>query len=967
MRIHRWLIIISLLQAFASQLLADSTRTGLESDTLLARNFIQKAEELTKTARYDSSNIFYERAGLIYKRAAESVADTSLWESYVKCLSNTGDNLRRQGDYEAAMKYLTDAVSIGLKKIGRMNLQMAATYNILGALYFNQSDFDQALEFFIKSLDIKIRMLGEDHQQVGYAYNNIGIIYRNKGDYDNALVYYKKSLALKIKFLGERDQSVANTYSNIGLVYRFKGDNPSALTYSNKALAIYLELTGENHPYVAGIYHNIAVIHSNLGHADAALEDYQKSIDIKIKLLGENHPELATSYNGLGSHYYSIGKYQPALDCFTKALEIKRQYVPEKNPDIAYIYYNFGKVYKELGQLDRALAYVQKSIISLISAFDDTVISANPELDEVLSENFLMLALNFKAELLHTRFASVTKDLADLNLSLATCQLASSLIDKLRSSYQAELSKLFLGEEATGIFENAIETAFELYEKTGENSYKETAFMFAEKSKSAVLLESLQESKARQFAGIDDSLLEVEKTLKIDLVDTDTQIQKELQKQAKGDSLRIRQLQDQRFELITAYQTLMQEIENRYPEYYALKYQTQSAPASDLQSRLDDDSGMLEFFMGDSAIYVFVISKSQFDFIKLSKDTTFARTIDLLVESLKKLDGAKYIRSSFEIYTRLIHPLERQLAPIKKLIIIPHGILYKIPFEALLTKNPASAERNHFTKYPYLIRRFEVSYHYSATLYAYSLQKSRAGSVFAQTEFAGFSPVFSSETKNGTILASTRSALASGDSSEVYRAITLDGKRFNELTYSEEEVKQIVRLFQKKKKAAAGYFHKDASEGTFKATVGSCNIVHIATHGIVNEEKPQLSGIIFSQPSDFDFVEDGILYSGECYNLELNASLVVLSSCESGLGKLVRGEGLMALTRGFLYSGAANIVVSLWKVSDNHTSQLMVEFYKKLLAPESYSRALRDAKLQMIKKPDTAFPKSWSSFVLIGT
>ena len=236
----------------------------------------------------------------------------------------------------------------------------------------------------------------------------------------------------------------------------------------------------------------------------------------------------------------------------------------------------------------------------------------------------------------------------------------------------------------------------------------------------------------------------------------------------------------------------------------------------------------------------------------------------------------------------------------------------------------------------------------------------------SKKDFLGFAPVFSDEEKNGYILASNQQILNLENSDPGVRAAIIDGQRFSELSFSEKEVSAIVKLFDKTDKNSIGYFHSDASEENFKNHAAKYKFVHIATHGLINEDKPKLSGVIFSQPTDSTFVEDGILYSGEAYNLDLNADLLVLSSCESGIGKLVRGEGLLALTRGFLYSGARNIIVSLWKVSDKHTSDLMVELYKQILSGKTYSKALREAKLQLIRNPATAFPKSWSSFVLIG-
>lgn len=194
----------------------------------------------------------------------------------------------------------------------------------------------------------------------------------------------------------------------------------------------------------------------------------------------------------------------------------------------------------------------------------------------------------------------------------------------------------------------------------------------------------------------------------------------------------------------------------------------------------------------------------------------------------------------------------------------------------------------------------------------------------------------------------------------------MDGEHFNELHYSAGEVKSIAGMFESKGAPGRGFFHDDASEDNFKSNAGKYRYIHIATHGLLNEEHPELSGLIFSQPKDSIFAEDGILYSAECYNLELSADLVVLSSCESGVGQLLKGEGLMALARGFLYSGARNIVHSLWKIDDKNTSVLMIELYKNILAGKNQAEALRLAKLKLIQNQATAFPTTWSCFILIG-
>jgi CHAT domain-containing protein len=230
--------------------------------------------------------------------------------------------------------------------------------------------------------------------------------------------------------------------------------------------------------------------------------------------------------------------------------------------------------------------------------------------------------------------------------------------------------------------------------------------------------------------------------------------------------------------------------------------------------------------------------------------------------------------------------------------------------------------------------------------------------------FIGFAPVFKDTGKNSDFFANRSFAERSGMSD--VRSITLDGKTFNELKYSDEEITSIGTTFRQHALSAASYLNEEATEENFKTYAPLYDIVHVATHGFINEKDPKHSAVIFSQPGPTTAGEDGILHLHETFNLNLKAKLVVLSSCESGIGTLVDGEGMMALSRGLFYAGAKNIIVSLWKVSDRQTYVLMDEFYKNLASGSTYAASLRAAKLSMIRSKDSAFPGKWSGFVLIG-
>jgi CHAT domain-containing protein len=272
-------------------------------------------------------------------------------------------------------------------------------------------------------------------------------------------------------------------------------------------------------------------------------------------------------------------------------------------------------------------------------------------------------------------------------------------------------------------------------------------------------------------------------------------------------------------------------------------------------------------------------------------------------------------------------------------------------------------DNRDFSKQNYLINQHDISYHYSTSFLVESPDIQLDENF--KNGMIGFAPVFKDSLNSQMLLAQNVRSLEGLDSVyNIYRFLNGEGQ-IRELPYSEEELKYIVELFEDSDKPVAGYFNENATKENFKSEAGKYKYVHLATHSFVNPEKPQFSGIILSQPED-TLNSRGILYSNEIYNLDLDADLVVLSSCESGIGKLVRGEGMMALTRGFLYAGASNIITSLWKVFDRSTSELMKNFYQNVLEDNSYTAALRSAKIGMINNRASSFPINWSGFVLIG-
>ncbi len=326
----------------------------------------------------------------------------------------------------------------------------------------------------------------------------------------------------------------------------------------------------------------------------------------------------------------------------------------------------------------------------------------------------------------------------------------------------------------------------------------------------------------------------------------------------------------------------------------------------------------------------------------------------------------KELKTSSELYQTLIAAIEGLIKNKNNLIIIPDEHLYYLPFETLCKNSSFS---NNLAKTDFLVKNYSVSYHHSATLWLNSIEKSEKH-IAQRDNFIGFAPVFDNKTNNGFIV--SREWISDTTTTDIAtRSVSTDLSRFNSLPYSEEEVNSITKLFSKKGKKAKGYFYREANEANFKQNVQNYKYVHIASHSFANDYYPVLSGIAFSQPDTSQTTsengEDGILYAGETYNLNIpNADLVVLSSCQSGLGKLVKGEGFLSLSRGFLYSGTPNIIFSLWNVKDEQSKELMIEFYKNVLQGKDYAKALREAKLKLIKNKKTASPEYWAAWILLG-
>ncbi|MEJ5262987.1 MAG: CHAT domain-containing tetratricopeptide repeat protein [Ignavibacterium sp.] len=994
-------LIVSLLMVrFA--LCQDITNYTL-SDTVIANQFIDSAKVYETSALYDSSIHYYKSAREIFSELTKKYSEPKLFRNISFCSNKIGWNLMMQDKYTESLYVLEKNLSFSLEKIGENDLETAQCYNNFATTCWRLEDHDKALSAYEKALSIVKSKLGEENLKVSNIYINIGNVYADKGYYDKSIEIQSKALSLQTKLLGNEHQNIASALNNLGLTYKQIGDYDKALEYLRQGLFLRIKLLKPNHPTISSSYNNIGNTLFDKKNYDEAIEMHKKALEIRQINFGEDNPLVAASYNNIGNSFFRKGNYDSALTMYKKSLSIREKTLPENHPDFAYSFMNIGSIHSIKNDFDNSLKYhrmalslrlksygekhpltagdylnianvhfkkkefdsslyfCQKSIVSLISDFDDTTTFNNPELKEISLPQKLLEALSLKAEIFYN--LSEKTDLKNLTLSLNTYGLAVELIDKIRTGYKKEGSQRFLGEQYETLYEKAIMVCLKLYTITREEFYQQQALYFIEKSKTAVLQLALNETKAKTFSKIPSDKIEKEKEIKSELAYYTTALLNEQNKKNQIDSIRLYDYQQKLFLLTNDYEELIKELERSYPDYFELKYQVNPRSLSDIQFSISDNALMLNYFVGDTNIYIAAISNEDYEFININKPNDFENLVIDFYKSILKADTKNYIKISNQLTSLLIKPIEAELRTKDRIIIIPHNVLYKIPFEALFTKTQ-NPDKKDYTKFNYLIKDFDISYHYSATLYVES-QKTKTN--FASKNFIGFAPVFPKDKNLGyTISTVNAPLLASND--DVLRSVSIDGKNYDELKYSEWEVNSIINLFAQNnpEKINTAYFYSDAKEDSFKVNVKDFRIIHIASHSFIIEDQTDISGVIFAQPTDSIYSNDGILYSAETYNLDLSADLVVLSSCESGLGKLFKGEGMIGLTRGFLYSGANNIIFSLWKISDKHTSELMIEFYRQMISGKSYSESLRAAKLKLIENNLTSRPRSWAGFLLIG-
>ncbi|HFB99802.1 MAG TPA: CHAT domain-containing protein, partial [Phaeodactylibacter sp.] len=571
----------------------------------------------------------------------------------------------------------------------------------------------------------------------------------------------------------------------------------------------------------------------------------------------------------------------------------------------------------------------------------------------VLDKNIFLSTLALKAQALTTLFLTKRK-MSNLELSFQSFLLCDTLIDEIRQSFIERSDQLIFNQTASQVYEEAIFTCLILKNQTKEKKYIGQAFYFSEKSKANTLLQSLTNNEALRFSDLSDSLESKEIQLKRNVA----LFQKQLIQALKNkDSLNTVASQQHLLEAKAAYNQFVLNLENQSSKYYQLKYDKSAASLQEVQNIMDESSTLIEFMSGKKRLFIFSISKEEAFLDLIPKPEKY----DSLIFTFRKsVTNREYIthpdsaQHAWQTYTSNAHRLYEILlknplghfpnTSFQKIIIVPDGLLGYIPFEILLSEKPKSNEIN-YASLDYLLQHYSVSYAFSGSTL---LKQQEVDLTKKPLKYGGFAPSYHSQKLS-----------FAGSSKYQY----IKKGNYIDLPASRKGVEYIAGLL--KGKAFVG---EEATETVFRDTSHYFDILHLVMHGIYDDKSPLKSHLVFSQIEGG--AEDNFLTAAELYNMNIDAMLVFLGSCNSGYGKINRGEGIMSVSRAFAYAGCPSIVMSLWNLPDEESANISTHFFQYLKKGATKDEALQKAKLQYLNdaniSPNLQHPFFWAGFVPIG-
>lgn len=961
------------------------------------QQLIDEARKFAQQGTKDS----YQKAIEKFEQARVLSRTTGDRRTEARATGNIGLMYSWMGEKERALEYYTQALPIAreikdvrteaffLTKIGLVYYSRGETSKALKhheqALPLTRTAGDRLLEAeVLHNIALAQDILGEKRKALGFhiqakeiarevgdrngeavTLGSIANMHAELGEPEKALDSFTQALAL-FRALKDRGGE-AGTLNNLANLYLGLGKPQEAVDYFQQALALYLAI--EDQWNAAEVMGNIANAFSDLGNKSSALDYYVKALAVHRQL--GNRPSEASALSNIGRIYSITGPVEKAIDYNKQALEIQRAVGNRRNE--AYTLSNLAGDYERLGRREEALDLYKQSLTLKIATEDRGGQATTLHAIAVLERN-------------RGNLKEAKKQIEDA-LAIVESLRARIANEQLRSSYYATVQ---------GIHEFYIDLLMRMHKENASAGLDAEALTASERARARALLETLAEAKADIRQGVDPQLLDRERALQKQLND---KAQEQMQILGAAHTQEQARTITRQVETLTAeLQQAESRIKQNSPRYAAL---TQPRPLSlkEIQTQvLDADTLLLEYSLGEERSYLWAVTSTSITSYELPKrdeiENSARELYGLLTDANQRSSELADLRSgnnqtkktqskggqvplrSTTAATRLANmvlaPAAAQLKK-KRLLIVADGALQYIPFGALPTPTLASVEKNYHP----LILEHEIVTLPSASTLAVLRQETKDRTAAPEILAVFADPVFEREdhrVKHANRTSESADKTQSPGSElpvSLQRAMNDTGvrddrRKIPRLPGTREEARQILALVPAGNSKQALDFNA-SRQTAISGELSKYRYVHFATHGFLDSLHPELSGIVLSMVDEDGKSQDGFLRAHEVFNLKLPADLVVLSACQTGLGKEVRGEGLVGLTRGFMYAGAPRVVVSLWNVNDQATAELMGRFYRGMLKDKLRpAAALRAAQVSLMKEKKWQSPFYWAAFTLQG-
>ncbi len=762
--------------------------------------------------------------------------------------------------------------------------------------------------------------------------------------YGDAFDYYMRSIEI-YEYLNTKKDDLAYAYRNASHIAQMRLDYSGAIHLLKKGLA------------TNSIFYRSS-LYAQLANVSNFLRDYEKAYEyIELGLASNPRPgnEAILNINLSDYHLYYKRDYKNAEKYAKSAL----QYY-EGNPRYSYdrmnlykmlatiynvqgldkdasywfakaeqavsndfktrtaadLFVRMGNYYFKNGEINQSIKYFHKALIQVFPDFNESNILMNPQVSKVYKESWIMDAASGKAKALKKQY-EIDGHIKNLEAAASCYDLVIAEIKALNESYGNEASKIYLGDYGYAYFEATIEVNYLLYENTAKPKYLEKIYLLMEQSKAVVLSEAIQKNKAIIEASIPDTLLKIEEELRISIAEKNVELIhfNEYDNSTSFDSIELEIL-----DLTNIYNKHLGLLKKQFSKFQSLTESFILPSVRDVQSYIKGQStAVIEYFVGDSSIYALMILEEEIKVHKIRNDKKTNVLIDdflsyFVNESQFVNNPEAYNKTAYQLYLTLFSDLLDSSTDVQNIVIIPDGKLKQISFEALIDKPEVKYSNgiNH-----YLLNKYLIYYANSANLMLHFNSSKGAGEYFLNV-----APGFLGKERN-----------------------------MSPLAHSPKEVESISNLV-----SLNGI---EANLNKFKEKARNSKIIHLSTHATVGR-KDEIPKIEFIDTS---------LFLSEIYALNLKADLVVLSACESQIGELKRGEGVMSLGRGFFYAGASSLVASLWSVNEKSTAEIFSNFYTQLQDEIPKGEALRLAKLNYLENTKSDLKRSpyyWAGLVYLG-